>query len=121
MARKFKVLIFEGCQGKEWAAQCLDYDIAVQAKTFRDLVYELSRVLKGHIIVSKQLGVDPFAGLPMAPKAFWDLADKAKTKIVRDLMPFGAADNEWRTSQLYGKIVENCHRRDGSAEGSVWT
>jgi hypothetical protein len=56
-----------------WSAQCLDYDIAAQAKTLLDLHDELIRVLAVHVAASAQLGREPFEGVKSAPRKFWDL------------------------------------------------
>jgi hypothetical protein len=71
-----------------WVAQCLQYDIAVQAKTLPELQYELQRVLVSHIVISEESGQEPFAGLRPAPGKFWEMYERAKTRVERDDMPF---------------------------------
>jgi hypothetical protein len=66
-----RAVLFE--EGGSWSAQCLDYDIAAQAKTLLDLHDEIVRVLAVHVSASAQLGGEPFAGVKPAPKKFWDL------------------------------------------------
>jgi hypothetical protein len=56
-----------------WSAQCLDFDIAAQAKTLAELHEEIVRVLAVHVAASRQLGREPFADVNPAPKRFWDL------------------------------------------------
>jgi predicted RNase H-like HicB family nuclease len=65
---KIRAVLFR--EGEWWVAQCLEYDIAAQAKSVKDLVYEFQRALVGHIVVSLQEGLKPFATLPKPPKRF---------------------------------------------------
>jgi hypothetical protein len=68
-------------EGSWLVAQCLEVDIAAQAKTESDLVYQLSRLLVGRILASEMLGVDPFTTLPPAPKRYWDLYSEAISQM----------------------------------------
>lgn len=84
-ATTIRVLLFEDkTQGSGWSAQCLDYDLAAQAKTLGDLIYEVHRVLVGHVVTSKELGMEPFANLGVAPPVYWQLFDRAKITLVRE-------------------------------------
>jgi hypothetical protein len=65
--------------GDHWVAQCLEYDIATQARTLDDLLYELERIIAAHILGSR--GRTPFANLPRAPSVFWQMYEKAVTKV----------------------------------------
>jgi hypothetical protein len=67
-----------------WIAQCLDYDIVAQAKTFADLKDELDRVLLSHVTISLEMGREPFAGFPRAPQRYWDLYARASIRITED-------------------------------------
>lgn len=62
----FRVVLFK--EGKTWSAQCLEFDIATQAKTPRDLAFAIQRAIAGQILVAV-----PFKGLPPAPKRFWKM------------------------------------------------
>jgi hypothetical protein len=64
--------------GSCWVAQCLEYDIATQAKSLCELLYEVERILAAHFIVAKQEGVAPFAGIPKAPKRYWEMYRNGK-------------------------------------------
>lgn len=86
--RAIRVLIFGDEKRGAWAAQCLDCDMAMQAKSFQGLIYEVNRVLNGHLLVSEELGIDPFETLKPAPPAYWQLFDQAKFKFSREIMPF---------------------------------
>ena len=64
--RKLTVIIFQR-DAEEWVAQCLECDIGAQASTLLDLLYELQRVLVGHVVISRHHGLEPFECLPPAP------------------------------------------------------
>lgn len=68
---QIKAVIFK--EGDWWVAQCLEHDIAAQAKTPKDLAYEIQRTLIGHLIISKQEGITPFQNIPKAPDRYWNL------------------------------------------------
>ena len=71
-------------QDGEWlCAQCLEYDIATQARTLDDLSYELQRIIVGHIATSKKLGKEPFEGLSRAPVKFWRMFEQSKIPLPR--------------------------------------
>ena len=71
-----------------WTAQCLEYDIATQARTLPELQYELERTIIGHFAVALELGQEPFLGIGQAPKEFWQMFDQAKTRVERPRFPF---------------------------------
>ncbi len=71
-----------------WLAQCLQYDIAAQAKTLGDLRYELERILVGHLVISAENGAEPFEDIPPAPTEFWQKYLKANMRLQADTMPF---------------------------------
>jgi hypothetical protein len=70
-----------------WVAQCLEYDIAVQAETEEALLLELERILIGYILVAQKKGRLPFQGMPPAPRRYWKMFELAKP-IEMDLPPF---------------------------------
>ncbi len=65
---RLRVVIFQ--EGDWLCAQCLDYDIATQAKSLDDLRYDLERLMVGHIAISLKHGVKPFRHLQPAPKKY---------------------------------------------------
>jgi hypothetical protein len=76
--------------GGWWSAQCLEYDIAAQAKNLTDLLYEIDKALVAHIAVNEEAGIDPFAGLPAAPQQYWELFYNAKLNVSGTRAPFRA-------------------------------
>ena len=80
------VVMFQ--EGEWWTAQCLEYDIAAQAKTVPDLYYELDRVLVGHLVANTELGREPFADIRPAPEEYWHMFTEAKLRLQGDRLPF---------------------------------
>ena len=74
-----------------WVAQCLEYDIAAQARTQDDLLYELKRILAGRILVSATKGRQPFENLPKAPLRYWAMYEEAEP-VSTDPPPFRQGD-----------------------------
>lgn len=77
-AYEVSAILFE--EGDWWSAQCLEYDIAAQARTLSDLLYEVERVLVSHLCIAEELGRKPFEGLEPAPQKFWDMYQKAHAR-----------------------------------------
>ena len=90
---KVRALVFEDKNSKWWSAQCLEYDITMQANSLQDLIYEITRVLTGYMVVSKELGIKPFSNLGSAPQMFWNLYDRSKTSLNRDPVPMGTIES----------------------------
>lgn len=67
--------------GQNWVAQCLEYDIATQAKTLDALLYELERIVVAHLCVAEKEGTRPFNGISRAPKRFWEMYRGARSKV----------------------------------------
>lgn len=68
--------------GGHWVAQCLEYDIATQAFTLDELLYELERILAAHLFVAAEEGLaDPFSEIPQAPRRFWEMYRRARSKV----------------------------------------
>jgi hypothetical protein len=83
---KISAVLFQ--RGDWWVAQCLEYDIATQAKSLPDLRYELERVLVGHAVISARLGTQPFESLPAAPQQYWEMFDRSDLEIKPKRSPF---------------------------------
>lgn len=56
-----------------WCAQCLEYDIATQARTISELKDEIERVLTIHVELALERGQEPFADLPKAPERYFQM------------------------------------------------
>ena|SRR3972149_3170253 len=68
---KVSAVIFR--EGVYWVAQVLEYDLATQAKSLKDLQYELQRTLIGHVVASTEADQVPFERLAPAPKRYWEM------------------------------------------------
>lgn len=75
------VLMIEDKKAGYWSAQCLEYDIATQAKGLTALLDEVHRVLNAHIRLSEKLKIEPFANLKSAPPIFWKMYYRATTSV----------------------------------------
>ncbi|HEX4959488.1 MAG TPA: hypothetical protein VF173_01520 [Thermoanaerobaculia bacterium] len=73
--------------GHNWVAQCLEYDIATQAATLDALLYELERIVLAHVFVAEKEGVLPFGDIPKAPKRFWEMYRRTRSKGYRVAAP----------------------------------
>lgn len=77
--RKLRVLFLreeDGAGEHWWVAQCVDFDMAAQGRTFADAAYEFERAAMSRIAIASELGVDPFAGLPKAPPEIEEAFEK---------------------------------------------
>jgi len=75
-------------EGEWWSAQCLEYDIATQARTLPELRNELERVLLLHVLMALEQGREPFTGIARAPKKYWEMFATAKLRLEGDELPF---------------------------------
>jgi hypothetical protein len=75
-------------EGEWWTAQCLEYDIAAQAKTLPELRHELERVIVSHLVVSDELGRPAFANIGPAPQRFWKMYASSNMRLETEEMPF---------------------------------
>jgi len=84
MPQKLSVIIL---QEEGWfVAQCLEYDIAAQGRTVKDVLYEFQRTLVGHIILCHQDGTK-LEDIPPAPPKFWQWFENG-TNFEGDGTPF---------------------------------
>jgi hypothetical protein len=80
---RIRALIF---REKDWlCAQCLEYDIAVQGRSEKELRDNLIAVLKTHLVAAAELKQPPFAGIRSAPKKFFREFDESTEREHRDL------------------------------------
>ena len=76
---KISAVLFR--EAEWWVAQCLEYDLATQARRLEDLPQELNRLLRAQIQASLESGVEPFQGFPQAPRRFWEMYERAKSRV----------------------------------------
>lgn len=77
--RALRVVVFQ--EGDWLCAQCLDHDLAVQARTLEKLYDQLSRMIVGHIAVRREHGRRPFEDLQPAPKKYWDMFEHSRIPL----------------------------------------
>ena len=65
-------------EGKSWVAICLDYVIAVQAKTIDEAKSSLIRIMVLNMVTSINEGEPPLSNKTPAPEDLRKLWDKAK-------------------------------------------
>jgi hypothetical protein len=76
---RLRVVIFQ--EGDWLCAQCLDYDIATQAKSLPSLRHDLERLVIGHVTISLKNGLKPFTNLRPAPEKYWELFRRSKIAL----------------------------------------
>jgi predicted RNase H-like HicB family nuclease len=94
-----RVVVFQ--EGDWVCAQCLGHDIAAQAKTLEDCLYELERLIVGHIAISIENRLDPLHDLKPAPRRFWEWFERSKIPLTAKRFQFTAGDLD-----RHGLVVE---------------
>lgn len=80
-----RVVVFE--EGEYYIAQCLEYDICTQAKSLKELQKRFALNFFSNIAVCLELGRAPLAGIPKAPKRYWEMFENAQFEVkARDEM-----------------------------------
>jgi hypothetical protein len=85
MKKQLSLLIFK--EDDWWVAQCLEYDIAAQARTLPDVQYEIQRVLVGRIAMAERLKIDPFEGISAAPEVYSSMVKNRKKAFKIEMKP----------------------------------
>ena len=100
--QSFSISILLRPEGKGWAAQCLEYDIAAQGHTIPEAKYAIEKAFVGQVIVDLTNDCQPLADVPQAPEEYWKafeqgerLADRKSFFIPTPFM-FRAAVEEMR-------------------------
>lgn len=101
----FSIVLLQ--EGEWWSAQCLEYDIATQAKSFTDVLYEIQKLIVSHFAVAEAEGRRPFEGIGPAPQKYWELFDRAQVKVTRDPVPFRVADGSPRIPKSRIRVAES--------------
>ena len=84
-----RVVVFQ--EGDWVCAQCLEHDIAAQGKTLEDCLYELDRLIVGHVAISIDNGLEPLHDLKPAPQRFWELFERSKIPLAPTRFQFTAS------------------------------
>ena len=88
MTLPFNISVLLLPEGEWWSAQCLEHDVAAQARTLPELRDELERVLLLHVVPASEAGKEPFADLGPAPSKYSDIFSAARLRLEGDEMPF---------------------------------
>jgi hypothetical protein len=80
-SRPYKIHAVAFTEGPWCVAQCLEYDIATQARSMSALYHEIERIIAAHILLAQQQGREPFANIPRAPKRFWRMYKDANLSL----------------------------------------
>jgi hypothetical protein len=59
-----------------WIGQCLEHDIGAQAKTLKQIGYELERAIVAHIVVATENQLEPFESIARAPRRYWKMFEE---------------------------------------------
>jgi hypothetical protein len=80
-ARKYalRAVVFQ--EGEWLCAQCLEYDLMVQAKNLQQLSRALQKLIVGHIAVRLRHKQQPFRDLPRAPEKYWAMFRRSRLKL----------------------------------------
>ena len=70
-----KVLVL--LEGEHYVAQCLQFDIAAQASTMKDLREAFSMTFVENMLLAEAYGDDPRKKFGPAPEEYWKAWDKA--------------------------------------------
>jgi hypothetical protein len=70
-AIRIRAVVFQ--ESGWWCAQCLEYDIATQAKSINELKHELERVFITQVELALERGQEPFAVFPKAPERYFQM------------------------------------------------
>jgi hypothetical protein len=82
----FRVVVF---QEDGWlCAQCLEFDLAVQAKSLPQLYRRLHRLITSHVAVRRAHSLPPFRDLPRAPAKYWQMFEESKIPLPPQLVHF---------------------------------
>ena len=67
--------------GDAWIAQCLEYDICVQADDTDALLANLNVAIQAECDLSKEKNGSAFAGIDKAPKHFFEMWGRCSSRI----------------------------------------
>jgi hypothetical protein len=90
VARKYAVRAVVFQEGEWLCAQCLEYDLAVQAKNLPQLSKALQRLIVGHVAVRLRYKQQPFRDLPRAPEKYWVMFRRSRLKLPAPMFKVGA-------------------------------
>ena len=89
-AKKYAIRAVVFQEGEWLCAQCLEYDLVVQAKSLQQLSKALQRLIVGHIAVRLRHKQQPFRDLPRAPEKYWAMFRRSRLTLPAPMFRLGA-------------------------------
>jgi hypothetical protein len=74
-----RAVVFQ--EGDWLCVQCLEYDLATQAKNLPQLYKAFNRLIIGHIALRVRHNQRPFAGLARAPQKYWTMFRRSRLAL----------------------------------------
>ena len=87
--RKYAIRAVVFQEGEWLCAQCLEYDLVVQAKSLQQLSRALQKLIVGHIVVRLRHKQQPFRDLPRAPEKYWAMFRQSRLKLPATMFKLG--------------------------------
>ena len=72
---RIRAVIFK--EGEHWIAKCLEYGYVFQTRRLEDVPRELRRCLTWQILISLEMGIQPFDGFKPASRKYWEMYERA--------------------------------------------
>jgi len=88
-ARKYAIRAVVFQDGEWLCAQCLEYDLVVQAKSLQQLSRALQKLIVGHIVVRLRHKQQPFRDIPRAPEKYWAMFRQSRLKLPATMFKLG--------------------------------
>jgi len=88
-ARKYAIRAVVFQEGEWLCAQCLEYDLVVQAKSLQQLSRALQKLIVGHIVVRLRHKQQPFRDIPRAPEKYWAMFRQSRLKLPATMFKLG--------------------------------
>jgi hypothetical protein len=79
--RKYVIRTVVFQEGEWLCAQCLEYDLMVQAKNLKQLFRALQKIIVGHIAIRLRYHQQPFQDLPRAPEKYWAMFRRSRLEL----------------------------------------
>jgi len=88
--RKYVIRAVVFQEGEWLCAQCLEYDLMVQARNLKQLSRALQKILVGHIAIRRRHNQQPFRDLPRAPEKYWAMYRRSRLELPAPIFKVGA-------------------------------
>ena len=88
--RKYVIRAVVFQEGEWLCAQCLEYNLVVQAKSLNQLSSALQRLIVAHVAVRLRHKQQPFRDLPRAPEKYWAMFKRSRLKLPAPMFRIGA-------------------------------